>query len=807
MILNSLNTNFLVIKPGSFPQGHVISLVMFCEDSAGNDGSAYLDLLVNTPPAGGGLQVSPENGTSVMTEFEFFSYGWTTTEDLLPLVFEFFVEVPAAKVVLARGRDPRASAVLQSGPAEHGHRLIIGVHVFDVLEDRARLTQNVTVVPLLSSSEALAILSTFNNKVTEDLAQGRYESAQSSIGAVAGTLNIAQPACIPPLLLVCTDLSECCQRRNLRMQLFESLFIVNAWMVPSVTAVFTQAAVLAVLTDKVDEVDVDLVKSAAFLMRQAMTNAKSLAVDGLELAQLLSGILDKLFSASAASAAGLLGATQHTEHLQPASLKSMGAGYAAHQTASVDGQPAGETGQTEGGHAGRLPHARSLQAALPAVRAQELQRELLEILSAISATSVLQSEFGHKSAVVTSSKFVVNTTRVNVNPQTFTGFDAIVPAFGAEVEVVPGIFGKIGGEDIDYAAGVEIMLAVYRYEAKMIPGARSPVVAFEVRRFGGEVVHFFDFSQPIAMKLPYANGTKSPTLFDEKVHPTKGNRQTPFGLYFNRDAWAWEATGMRRASGSQPDDGLRMLTSHFTEFALGSVIEDCEGVPLSPKVNDACGVCGGASVGLEFCETQIPQDWGWSHFPRWGQDSSVSACSLNATWVDVILRARLPAVGGLGPLSEMPRFQVWLCEEGHACANGTSAFFCFVFDEEKRVFVPWGPDSQLRLVDRPAAALRRKTESKLLHKDGTPAAGRARLGKETHSSVPPQQEGQHLASGSVQALLGEWDLARHLAVFAALGVDSVRDLQWLTDQDVAALEIPTVAKRKVQAMLHWWRAT
>jgi len=53
MILNSLNSNFLVIKAGSFPQGHVISLVMSCEDSSGNVGSSYLDLLVNTPPAGG----------------------------------------------------------------------------------------------------------------------------------------------------------------------------------------------------------------------------------------------------------------------------------------------------------------------------------------------------------------------------------------------------------------------------------------------------------------------------------------------------------------------------------------------------------------------------------------------------------------------------------------------------------------------------------------------------------------------------------------------------------------------------------
>ncbi|KAJ1468895.1 hypothetical protein T484DRAFT_1919940 [Baffinella frigidus] len=42
---------------------------------------------------------------------------------------------------------------------------------------------------------------------------------------------------------------------------------------------------------------------------------------------------------------------------------------------------------------------------------------------------------------------------------------------------------------------------------------------------------------------------------------------------------------------------------------------------------------------------------------------------------------------------------VWVCEDRHACANGTSSFFCFVFDEAAGVFVPWGPDSHLRLVN------------------------------------------------------------------------------------------------------------
>ena len=32
-----------------------------------------------------------------------------------------------------------------------------------------------------------------------------------------------------------------------------------------------------------------------------------------------------------------------------------------------------------------------------------------------------------------------------------------------------------------------------------------------------------------------------------------------------------------------------------------------------------------------------------------------------------------------------PSAQVWVCEDGHACANGTSTFFCFAYDEVRGV--------------------------------------------------------------------------------------------------------------------------
>ncbi|KAJ1488498.1 hypothetical protein T484DRAFT_1782899 [Baffinella frigidus] len=85
---------------------------------------------------------------------------------------------------------------------------------------------------------------------------------------------------------------------------------------------------------------------------------------------------------------------------------------------------------------------------------------------------------------------------------------------------------------------------------------------------------------------------------------------------------------------------------------------------------------------------------------NWGQDPSVSTCRLDATWADMIERNREGTgnafkTASLGDLEDSPRFQVWLCEEGHPCANGTSSWFCFVYDEVDQVFLAWAPNSQV----------------------------------------------------------------------------------------------------------------
>merc|ERR1712216_815818 len=52
--------------------------------------------------------------------------------------------------------------------------------------------------------------------------------------------------------------------------------------------------------------------------------------------------------------------------------------------------------------------------------------------------------------------------------------------------------------------------------------------------------------------------------------------------------------------------------------------------------------------------------------------------------------------GGLGKMTEIGSYEVWLCVEDHACGD---PWFCLVYHEESKVFIPWAENSLLGLVE------------------------------------------------------------------------------------------------------------
>ncbi|EKX36833.1 hypothetical protein GUITHDRAFT_116999 [Guillardia theta CCMP2712] len=97
---------------------------------------------------------------------------------------------------------------------------------------------------------------------------------------------------------------------------------------------------------------------------------------------------------------------------------------------------------------------------------------------------------------------------------------------------------------------------------------------------------------------------------------------------------------------------------------------------------------------------------GSSSFPwLWGDNLPVGykTCKLPYTWEEILVPRMKNCsldfkTGGLGYLMTS-RFQSWFCVKHHPCAwDALNPFFCFVYDEDNRVFVPWGSNSELKLV-------------------------------------------------------------------------------------------------------------
>ncbi|EKX50957.1 hypothetical protein GUITHDRAFT_103539 [Guillardia theta CCMP2712] len=86
----------------------------------------------------------------------------------------------------------------------------------------------------------------------------------------------------------------------------------------------------------------------------------------------------------------------------------------------------------------------------------------------------------------------------------------------------------------------------------------------------------------------------------------------------------------------------------------------------------------------------------------WGEDPSYRNCSLPYTWEEIAIPALKTCsvqykMGGLGLLMT-DQFQVWICVKDHPCAlSASNPYFCFVYDEDKERFIPWGSNSKLQL--------------------------------------------------------------------------------------------------------------
>ena len=110
--------------------------------------------------------------------------------------------------------------------------------------------------------------------------------------------------------------------------------------------------------------------------------------------------------------------------------------------------------------------------------------------------------------------------------------------------------------------------------------------------------------------------------------------------------------------------------------------------------------------------------------PPWGHSGPAPLCSLDETWETLTAGVEKGTIklmtGGLGTSAvraldgRRNRFDVWMCVWSTdalkvPCDNDGSGF-CFVYDEVEEIFVPWGPNSLLRLFNGVSAEDRQQKD-------------------------------------------------------------------------------------------------
>ena len=162
-------------------------------------------------------------------------------------------------------------------------------------------------------------------------------------------------------------------------------------------------------------------------------------------------------------------------------------------------------------------------------------------------------------------------------------------------------------------------------------------------------------------------------------------------------------------------DLLKMTSSDIDSVCLEWTLNDfnnsCSDAVLDNTTDP--GVCRGfASVcGLSLESTPCPKNSGRG-IEKLLQDAAISYpdCHLNLAWKNLTDQMamedmkglpRSVATGGLGQLmytnGTLTPYEVWLCVWDEGCAQGTDDAFCFAFNENEEVFVPWVPFCLTRL--------------------------------------------------------------------------------------------------------------
>jgi hypothetical protein len=165
---------------------------------------ATVTVLMNTPPSGGSLSVSPTTGVALTDKFFLSTHGWSDDVSDLPLSYVLsYYTVSSSSVTVVKNVDTTSyiSSLVAQGLESLDYAVTCLGTAYDIYSGSGSTTTIVTVNPIANAS---MIADAAASAVSDALTAGNPSAVSQVVGAVAGAVNSVN--CTVPV--VCSSLNR-----------------------------------------------------------------------------------------------------------------------------------------------------------------------------------------------------------------------------------------------------------------------------------------------------------------------------------------------------------------------------------------------------------------------------------------------------------------------------------------------------------------------------------------------------------------------------------------------------------------------
>ncbi|KAK3278492.1 hypothetical protein CYMTET_13573, partial [Cymbomonas tetramitiformis] len=236
----------LVLREGMLVTGGEYTFQLAAADSIGT-GTVQMTVVVNVPPAGGWVLVTPGMGLAYTQKFSLAAPGWEDEDT--PLWYQFASRVVGAeKLVVLRDFSPLAGPIVTIMPAEglpeSNYSVTVIATVRDSLGARTRTARNVSITPPYGGGvSAEDVAKDLTSSASDALWNGDAEGALVLVDGATGLLEGDA-----------TEDAEAVQRRMaMREELLGNVEAVKSALFPTSSSVERLAGSMQSLTAEVGE--------------------------------------------------------------------------------------------------------------------------------------------------------------------------------------------------------------------------------------------------------------------------------------------------------------------------------------------------------------------------------------------------------------------------------------------------------------------------------------------------------------------------------------------------------------------------